>query len=111
MTHRNSSMILSALCLSVALIGTGCDDSGSGGAGPTGGNAHGTLIDACTLLTMEEAAAILGKPVLSVKADTSQKIITCDWNGSVEPGKILPSQISISAFTPDGFAADHKSTV
>jgi hypothetical protein len=111
MRIRNSSTLLTALCLGAGLIGIGCDPSSSGGAGPSGSGAHGALIDACTLLTMEEAAAILGKPVLEVKSDTTSKISNCRWKGSVEPGKFLQSEVVISAFTTDGFAADNHTTV
>jgi hypothetical protein len=111
MRIRKSSTLLTAICLGAALMGTGCSESDSGGAGPSGTNAHGTIINACTLLTMEEAAAILGKPVLQVKSDTTAKIVNCRWQGSVEPGKILASEVVVSAFTTDGFAADNHTTV
>jgi hypothetical protein len=100
---KNSKMnpILSALALGAALVGAGCNDSDSGSPGPSSG-AHGALIDACTLLTGAEAAVILGEPVVEVKADTTAYITFCSYIGTVKPGKFLPNEVEVVAFTTAG---------
>lgn len=91
----------SAIALSSVLFWTGCDSS----TNPTGtpsGNTHAALINSCTLVTQAEAEAILGQPVLTVKLDTNKYITNCEYLGSVASGFILPSRLSVTAFTTAG---------
>ena len=93
--------VMSALALAAALMGAGCDSSDSGSPGPSG-SAHGSLIDACTLLTDAEAVVILGEPVVKVKTDTLAHITFCSYIGTVKTGKFLPNEVEVSAFTTAG---------
>src|SRR5581483_4007600 len=88
-----------------SLLTSGCN-GGSSGTGPGGGNTHGATIDACTLLTSDEAASIMGQPVVS-HTDTLSKgyIGVCTYYGSVNPGAYLPTRLLIDAFTTAGMQA------
>ncbi len=102
--------IHSALALT-ACVWLGCDSSATAPAATNPDpNAGRTLISACGLVTQAEAEAIIGKPVLSMKEDTSggtaslgaKYITNCAILSSLEPGAILPTRLSVTAFTTGG---------
>ena len=109
---KNSKLnpVLSALALVAALMVAGCNGSDPDYPGPSG-NPHGALIDACTLLTGAEAAVILGEPVVEVKADTTSYITFCSYIGTVKPGKFLPNEVEVTAFTTAGVQPVNHLTV
>ena len=96
--------ILYVLLMSVLGCGwllNGCNSSDSPTIPSTG--THGVLINACSLLTSAEAEAILGKPVLLVKSDTSYGYMThCSYVGSINSGFVIPSHVDIVVFTTAG---------
>jgi hypothetical protein len=98
------------LFAAAVLVGAGCD--GSGPASPGGGaNAHGALIDACSLLTQAEAEAVMGKPVLKVEQDTSHYITHCSYQGDTTAGYYLPTHLDFTVFTTAGVQGYQHSTV
>jgi hypothetical protein len=101
---------LGALAGTLMVGGCTSDDSPSA---PGGGSTHGLLIDACGLVTKAEVAAIFGKPVDTVIADTTSGYITgCSYQGSADPGGFgLPTELHITAFTTAGVQAHQHSTV
>lgn len=93
--------LLASLCLSACDSGSD-DPPGDGG----GGNTHAVLLDACTLLTQADAEAVMGKPVLATKRDTTGGYITgCTYTGSINTGFALATSLKITAFTNAGVQA------
>lgn len=110
MQYAKMNMVSAALAFGAALMGMGCNSSDSGSPGPSG-SAHGALIDACTLLTGAEAAVILGEPVVEVTADTISYITFCSYIGTVKPGRFLPNEVEVTAFTTAGVQPVSQLTV
>lgn len=102
-------MFRSLAAISAAALLAACNPSSPAGDG--GSNAHGTLIDPCSLVTQAEAEAIMGKPVTLTFRDTTGGYITlCSYRGDVSPGYYLPTRLDIDAFTSAGVqAAQHSS--
>jgi hypothetical protein len=110
MKNGKLNPVLSALALGAALLGAGCNGSDSGTPPPVV-HTHGAMIDACTLLTGAEAAVILGEAVVEVKKDTTSYITFCSYIGTVKPGRFLPAEVEVTAFTTDGVQAVSHLTV
>lgn len=96
--------------LGSSLLWVGCNESEPSPSGP-GGNAHAELVNACSLLTSTEAAAVMGQPVLVVRADTVNYSTFCTYEGATAPGSLLPTHVDVTVFTSAGLEARHSSAV
>lgn len=71
---------------------------GGSSSGP-GGTDHGLLVDPCALLTRPEAEALLTRPILTTRQDTSDYILTCTYAADSNV------RVAVKAFTSAGVKA------
>jgi hypothetical protein len=98
MARTTHHWIFTVLSLGTGLLWTGCDSS----TDPAPPSSTSTLVDACGLMTKAEAEVVFGKAVLTMDMDTIQYLTSCDYNGSIEPGRALPTFMDVKAWSTAG---------
>lgn len=111
MNNRNIlRRMLLITSLGSSLLWVGCNEGDPSPSGPSG-NSHQALLNACSLLTATEAAAVMGQPVLATRADTINYSTFCTYEGATAAGSLLPTHIDLTVFTSAGLEARHSSAV